>query len=317
MSEALELLEDCEPKKALKIGKELEKMRYSGGFEIQALAYADLDKKKKAIKILEKGVEIAPNVWPLWQLLGSFHSDEKEFDRAITAYEKGLQVDQSDKISLNYNYAIALERDAKYEKAQSRMSAIFSNERYPDDIEKEQYIGIQSLRMSLLNNLKQFQEALKLFAELKSMISQHEISNPSEISYIFTEAAQAYWKLGNQKHAETYLKKAITCDKHNKSMQWLCREINDGKNYSNSKYYRLIIQGKWTQPFEGESKIPEFYTDYDVVADNEEEALEFIKYFEPPEIHSSLKIDEVEILGSSKQPKGIYSTSGYGFYTDY
>ncbi|MDH5764332.1 MAG: hypothetical protein OEZ51_15305 [Nitrospinota bacterium] len=314
MSEASRLLEEYEPEKALKIGKQLEKMRFSGAFEIQALAYADLDKKKKAIQVLEKGVKKAPDVWLLWQLLGNYYSDEGDLKKALTAFEKGLQTKQPDNVSLKYNYAIALQRQKKFKKAQGLISEILSDERYPDDIEEGLFLYIQGLRLSLLNDLKQYEETLKLFAELESIISQHENSQPSELSRIFDEVATAHWNLKNKDRSEAYLKKSIEYDKKNTSAQWLHREMHKEEDYSHAKYFRLIIEGIWHTPFEGETNLPGFFTNYDVIANDEEEALEIIKYFEPPEIHYSLKIADSEILKAPKQPKGVYGTMSYNFF---
>lgn len=314
MGEASRLLEEFEPKKALKIGKQLEKMRFSGGFEIQALAYADLDKKGKAIKVLEKGIKTVPDVWLLWQLLGNYYSDEGDFEKALTTFEKGLQTKQPDKISLKYNYAIALQRQRNFEKAQGLISEILSDERYPDEIEENLLLHIQGLRLGLLNNLKQYKETLKLFAELEKTASQFEDAQPSELSRIFDEVAGAHWNLKNKDQAETYLKKSISYDKKNTGAQWLHREIHKEEDYTNAKYFRIIIEGKWHTPFEGETKLPRFFTNYDVVANNEDEALEIIKYFEPPETHHSLKIDDLKILKTPKQPKGVYDTMSYNFF---
>ena len=40
MDKAYECLDSCDAKGALKIGKKLKSMKYSGGFEIMAMAYA-------------------------------------------------------------------------------------------------------------------------------------------------------------------------------------------------------------------------------------------------------------------------------------
>lgn len=66
MDEAFEALDLGNPKAALKIAKTLKRTRYSGCFEIQALAYARLGKLRKAIKVLREGTDKCPDVWQLW-----------------------------------------------------------------------------------------------------------------------------------------------------------------------------------------------------------------------------------------------------------
>jgi Flp pilus assembly protein TadD len=86
---AFRALDSGKPKAALKVAKKLERMRYSGSFEIQALAYADLGDPSKAISVLREGTTKCPNVWLLWQLLGNNLSDAGRFEEAFEAYEKG------------------------------------------------------------------------------------------------------------------------------------------------------------------------------------------------------------------------------------
>jgi hypothetical protein len=77
-----------------------------------------------------------------------------------------------------------------------------------------------------------------------------------------------------------------------------------------------ILKGKWHEPFEGEKQNPGFYISYDVVADNQDEALSFIKEFEPDAVRKSLMIKKIEIFEANPQPKGIYKTAGYSFFAD-
>lgn len=125
--EAMELLSVGEAKKALKIGQKLEKVRYSGGFEVQALAYNALDMKKEAIKVLNEGTDIVPDLWLLWQLLGNYYSDEGKFKDSFASYEEGLKISNHCKISLNYNYALAFEKSGDMLKAQKRLSKNFED----------------------------------------------------------------------------------------------------------------------------------------------------------------------------------------------
>jgi hypothetical protein len=75
---------------ALEIGKKLKSMKYSGGFEIMAMAYADDDQKDKAIECLEEGVKTCPDVWILWQMLGNYRSDQDNLTKPWLAMTKLL-----------------------------------------------------------------------------------------------------------------------------------------------------------------------------------------------------------------------------------
>ena len=80
----------------------------------------------------------------------------------------------------------------------------------------------------------------------------------------------------------------------------------------------IFAKGRWHEPIERSKseKPPGFYVNYDVLADSEAEALEFIRRFEPAEVRDSLKIDEAEVLEArTMEPKGVYRVNGgYCFF---
>lgn len=123
MDRGWELLRRNNAQEALKVGKRLEAMRYSGGFEIQALALCDLRRRREAIAVLEKGVETVPGVWLLWQLLGNYRSDEGDYEGAFEAYDRALDCD-CDPTHVQYNYANALTRAGRWAEALERLESL-------------------------------------------------------------------------------------------------------------------------------------------------------------------------------------------------
>ena len=216
-----------------------------------------------------------------------------------------------------FDQASELFADGDQKKAYLKISEIFS-----DGIEKLKgnegnlYWEIHRSRLTLLNNLKRFSETEKYFKELENDIDESENIELEEASRIIMEMARAHWEMGDQSQAEVYLKEAISWDNKNQDAQLLFREMNEENDFSKAKYHKIMIEGKWDEPFEEGEEIEGFLVNYNVMADDENEALEFIKYFEPPEIHDSLKINEVEILKSKKQPKGVYGVSEYFFFKE-
>ena len=136
MAEASQHIDSENPKAALNIGKQLEKLKFIGAFETQALAYAAMGEKKNAIKILEKGIKITRDVWILWQLLGNYYSDEGKFDKSKNCYENGLITKDPDRVSLLYNYAYMLERSGKYDVAERKLAEIFQSSEFTS-VDKE------------------------------------------------------------------------------------------------------------------------------------------------------------------------------------
>ena len=126
MDRAFELLDRNNAQEALKVGRQLEDRRYSGGFEIQALALAALHRRAEAIKVLERGVATIPHVWLLWQLLGNYRSDAGDYEGAIEAYVHALTED-CDTVSVAYNHANVLARAGRWDEAEERLAPVFVN----------------------------------------------------------------------------------------------------------------------------------------------------------------------------------------------
>lgn len=123
MDRGRELLRRNNPQEALKVGKRLQAIRNSGGFEMQALALCELRRRGEAIAILEEGVETVPRVWPLWQLLGNYRSDEGDYEGAFAAYDEALARD-GDPTQVQYNYANALSRAGRWDEALERLESL-------------------------------------------------------------------------------------------------------------------------------------------------------------------------------------------------
>lgn len=73
---------------ALAVADQLLDMRFSGGFEIAALAHEGLGDLDRATTLLQEGVEVIPIAWPLWLLLAQFlalQGDEAEAQSAFDA----------------------------------------------------------------------------------------------------------------------------------------------------------------------------------------------------------------------------------------
>jgi tetratricopeptide (TPR) repeat protein len=139
MDRGWELLRRNNAQEALKVGKHLQAMRYSGGFEMQALALCDLRRRREAISVLEEGVQTVPRVWRLWQLLGNYRSDEGDYEGAFAAYDEALSCD-CDPTHVSYNYANALARAGRWTEALERLESLSDDDLEETDPELAGYI---------------------------------------------------------------------------------------------------------------------------------------------------------------------------------
>lgn len=281
--------------KAIIIGKELIKRRHSSGFEILALGYQHKGNLKKAIVTLETGVKKAPNVFKMWQLLGNLYSYTGKFQKSYDAYKRGMECPNTDLNSLNLNFAVALERDNKNIEAFEKINEISTV-----DADNIFNISYWSTKFRIQNSLERFKQTID---EYKKIIKEIDIDNIDKnllpnidefISNIHCEDALALWKTNkNNNEINEIIEKSILADKHNDKTKWLIREIRKSKS-EYSYHFHIMINGEWTLNKSEDGKDMDFFTTYDVVAETEEEALGFIKQFEPPAIRDKIKIEEVK-----------------------
>ena len=306
MNSAFELIEEEEYDEAMKIAEKLKEMRHSSNFEIRAIIYRNQGDNQKAITVLEEGVQRAPKVWRLWQLLGNIYSDETCYDKAQHCYQSALKQPNVNESSVYLNSSIA------YQRAKQYTAALVAVERMND---KSLALKAAAQKIELLASLERFSEAIDLGVQIiNSDLWSNDLYEPEDLASIYSALSMAYFNFKELNKAIDFAWKAIQTYKNNSQAAWHIREIEN--QYSkNSKGFRIMLEGTWHFPFEDETDCPGFFTNYDVVAENEEEALLFMKRFEPEEVRSSLKITEAEVIcDAPDQPKGIYSTSGYSFF---
>lgn len=300
---------------AIKIGKELIKKRHSSGFEILALGYQGKCKNKKAISILEKGVKKVPDVYKMWQLLGNLYSNEECFKKSYEAYKNGLKCPNAEKDSLYLNYAIALDGNGDTNEAIAQLNKAQLNR--DDNLFK---ICYWSTKYRLLNQLDRFNETIENYKQVIKELNfneneNSELVNADEfISNLHYEFAFALWKKNQLDELDIAINMSIMANKHNDRTKWLIREMRNSIS-PDVFYYNVIINGEWTLNKSEDGNGLNFFTNYGVIAENEEEALKFIMQFEPKEFHNSIEIEEIKQKKKMpKEPKGVYYTSAYCFY---
>jgi len=306
VDQAYEYLDEFDTKSAIKIGNKIKKLKHTSAFEVLALAYAQEDNIPEAILILREGIKVAPDVWVLWQLLGNYSSDEGNYFEAYKSYDEALNCPHVEESSIYLNYAIALKREEKHNKSLIYLDKIQS--------ENDQLTNLSKIiRLEVLNLMGNHGEVINLANNYFSKIKEDE--DESYLSSMYAEQGIAFWFLKKDANiAQKNAWEAIKINKFDHRASYLIREIEN--LYSpNSNYYRILIEGQWDKPIEYNSTIPNFFTSYDVVSETIDEALKFIKRFEPKNIRNSLKIDEYELLDNADdQPKGVYTVSGYSYY---
>ena len=176
------------------------------------------------------------------------------------------------------------------------------------------FYKIIALKLELLNKWKQHNKCIAVGEKCigKSKDNEHYNADLSRIHY---EVAKAYWvKEKNKDKALKHIFAAIERDNSNSNTMRLLRVIED-KRSGKSKYFRINIEGQAQGVTKLKGKIMNFISTYDVVAENKNEALDYIKRFEPEAVPDSMMIKECEVLKKNiNDHKGVYKYSGGIFY---
>ncbi|MDR3399585.1 MAG: hypothetical protein P4M06_18730 [Pandoraea sp.] len=319
MAEAFAHLEAGDPESALEIGKRLESMQYSGAYEVQAMAYADMDEMEQAVAVLEAGVAHAPGVWLLWQLLGNYRSDLGRFPAAIEAYEAASNcAPDEDLVIVDFNHANALARHGDLTSAQTRLDRVLESPHLAQ-AGRAFIENAIALRMRLFNAQGEPKAAIATYEALHKQEPDDEGSNVS-MADVLAELSLAYKQSGENDKALATALEAVQLYKWSDAALWALRAAREAQS-DTAHAMHLIVEGQWYEPLEDEDPdgpAPEFVTTYDVVADDEEEALRLIAECEPPQVRESLRIAETHPIDhedeSSTPFKGVYATGDYHMY---
>lgn len=313
MKQAFEALDRGKPKAALKIAKALNRVKYSGSFEIQALAHVDLGNPSKAIDVLREGTQTCPGVWSLWQMLGNSLSDAGRFDEAFEAYERGLKADGPFEESLNLNFAIALLRAGQATEARERIGPILRASRF-NELEGSLRARMHALELEALRKLNRLDDAIAVFDAIGNEGFGDDAG--AELSMLWSEYARAHLELGHRHDAERAALRSVQFNVTNDDALALLREIRRAPANSRTNRYRLLVQGQWIDRSDHTDKNRTgFFTSYMVCADSEEEALGFVAELQP-EAATNLRIEEAKLVGKVTEPKGVYSATGRVFFSE-
>lgn len=308
IKEAYAALDDDDLGRALELSGRLLETRHARGFEIMATALERQDRYEEAIDVLRKGVMVVPEASPLWELMGNLYSKEKEFEQAETAYVTALACPGANSASICYNMAVMLRHSGNPEQALSIVMQINN---------PILTVRVNTLKVSLMNNLKRYDEAAYLANVLISEIMALEElgdEDMKDLAQVYAELGRAmFLGEGNKQGAFESAWKALEWERAEPTALWLVRELI-GRKSQESRWFRFEVEGNWYFPLEQGKLPPKFRVIYDIVADNLDEAMMFAKHLEPPEIRESMQIKTVSDRGShSNYTQGLYWRSPYNF----
>lgn len=293
---------------ALEIAAQVEALCYSAAFEIAAQAYQGKDDPEAAIRELERGLELAPTVWSNWQLLGNYRSDLHRWEKAEEAYRRALDCPDVWIESVRLNQAVLTNRRGNPGESIEILEKIED----PD-----LHLFVDRARMSALESLGETEKAEALAVRALETPGD-EPEYRQALGYIAARLGRIRLERGEERgQIRRFVFDAIEkYPEEDTHLLALVRDIDD--LYSETaQYFHLIVQGKIPEASPSREEAEGFYVNYHVVADDPEEALDFIREFEDEEVREHLSINEAEVLEPRPEdPKGVYWRGGHVYYDE-
>lgn len=307
IEEAEEALGERDFTRAQRLAQKIIDARHSHGFELLARIFQEQDNLPRAIAVLQEGVAKAPRAWALWMLLGELRSDHGDYDQALVAYDTALGIEGVDADEVHLNAAIVHDRAGRPEDALMRLHEVRGSN--PE-------LAMQAARVRAEILLDTERPDAAAAAARAGLALMHEETLAADVSPLYAALGKALWLKGDGEGALHFAWESLEMHADDTAL-WLVREI-EGDYSDSAKYYRMLVNGRWHLEAEDAEPFDGFWRKYDVVADDEEEAMRFIARLEPEEVRGTLRAEEIEIVSNevSDQPKGVYWCTGYAFYRE-
>ena len=307
MNQGYEHLGNEEFEEALEVARKLEELQFTAAFEIAALAYDGMDDIDEALRVLHRGVEAAPDCWPNWELLGNYLSDLERYEEAEAAYEQALQCENVWEDSIRLNQAVLAGRHGRAEKAIELLDQL-----------EDPRLELEAAECRILNlkSLDRIGEARTL-AE-KVLGEEHdEEEHGDTLARIAALLGHLRLDAGDDKaELHDFALRWLDVDPGSDAILGLLRSI-EGLYAEQVRYYRLLLHAEIPEGHALASEAVGYFVTYDVVAESVDEALDFVRRFEDPELAPLLEIEEIEMDEDcvANEPKGVCHRSPMHLYT--
>ncbi|MBW3635303.1 MAG: tetratricopeptide repeat protein [Armatimonadetes bacterium] len=310
---AFDALNDGDLESAQNLATQLRRLRYSSYFEIQALIHLNRDEPELAFETLREGVQLAPRVWRLWQLLGNTLSDASDFDGAMRCYETALQLDldAQDKASVQFNRATLLSRRKRPSEALSVLNEL-------DSTIAEAPLGLQwrweALRMRVLADLGRHKEVLTSAEALQQRLVREEEDDAESLGVAWSQGGFALLDCGEHEAAREWARRALEWDRTNAEALRLLRISNPSAPLA-TRCFQVMLQGDWSDEADETDEELGFFKTFMVVARTGEEAKSLALEMEAPLWETPPRIETCEEVENCDETSiGIYEASPYHLF---
>lgn len=295
--EARELVDDGAYEDALAIARKLRKLRYSGAYEIEGLAYSRLGRNEDAVRVLREGLALAPAVWLNWLLLGSCLSNLGRFDEALLAYDRAHACEDADRDAVALNRAIVCSRAGDHPAALRHLDSLTG---YEDQAMRFRAVGT---RVDALHKLGRTAEAEDLgLRTQREWLDREETAGTVDIGEIALVLGEIGLARGDDPKALRETAIAWWRRTEHERLLWLIRELQPTRSPA-AQYFRLLLHGA-IAPGSALAELGQgFFTPAHVVADSPEEA--FALYLDLVEPEPGVELTVKEANPVEPRPDGI------------
>ena len=311
--EGMALLRDGDLDDAMEIGLRLERLRWTGNFELRAAVHEKRGDLDKAIEVLEDGIRLAGGPWMLFSRLGNYLSDAARYDEALEVYSKGQARDDADENVFRLNRAIVFGRMERREEALAEYKTL-EVEIDEEGPSTQIYWHLKASIAREFLDAKQDDELAALCEELLKGIEETD-DFAEEKARIAAAYACSLARKNEQAASMRWWSKSVVLDANTWLGKWQKRQWLGETFEAGGKVFQILVEGEWPYDVVDSGAPFGFFRRYDVLADTPEQGFSFLKEFEPEEIRPTLKLIEHKVREeASDQPKGVYEIYDYGLF---
>ena len=171
------------------------------------------------------------------------------------------------------------------------------------------------LRLKSLNRARRFEECSTIGEQTLSTLTWNE-GDALQLAGVHAELSVAFWALSRDRERVLHHAwKAIELDKGQATAAEAIRSLN-GAFSPTARRMTVMVEGLWPERFDGSDDLPGFYATYEVVAEDADEALSFLRPFEPEGARSTLAVAKCTVREAAvDEPKGVVAARrGYTFW---
>jgi len=306
MDQGYALLADGKYKEARRAATKLYKLRHSSAFEIDARALWGLGRREDAIAALQTGVAKAPGASLLWHWLGCYQSDLGHFEDALAFFEREASVVGQDSLGNRYNVVLVHLRQRRWTDALTVMNSVDLEH----DLDGPPIALWYNARAQCEFNLGRNETAIAAADAcigwgIPLLVSDEEerehLSIPAILASAYGVKALAELALGRCETALENARRSIELDPFADGGWEALRQVrNESSEYA--KCYHLMITGILVE----DSDHFGFFTNFEVIADDIDEALSFIRQAPLDRMIKDIRTEEViDVIDRPRELKSV------------